>query len=142
MHRGRMLAAALLVLCSSGMVSAESARDDYILHCAGCHLSDGRETSGIIPGLVDAGRFLLVPGGREFLIQVPGVSGSTLGDEALANLVNWLLLEFSPERVGEGFQPYTAAEVGRYRELPLADVERVRNELLADISTPESIPGN
>ncbi len=118
--------------------AAEPGRDNYILHCMGCHLDDGRETPGVVPPLIGAARFLQVPGGREFLVQVPGVSGSTLDDVSLANLMNWLLYEFSPDNLPADFTPYTAEEVARYRNTPLADVETLRAQLLAEIEALKS----
>jgi hypothetical protein len=121
-------------------VNAEPGRDNYILHCMGCHLEDGRETPGIVPSLIGVARFLRAPGGREFLVQVPGVSGSTLGDVPLADLMNWMLQEFSAENPLVDFAPYTAEEVGRYRSTPLADVETLRAELLADAAQEPQQP--
>ena len=54
---------------------------DYALHCMGCHRQDGGGTEGKVPALKGSmGRFLSVPGGREFLVQVPGTSQSALSD--------------------------------------------------------------
>jgi mono/diheme cytochrome c family protein len=101
------------------------------LHCQGCHLDDGRETPGTIPALLGVGRFLSVEGGREFLVQVPGVSLSVIDDQDLAELVNWMLYRFSPEGIPADFEPYTAEEVARYRRSPLVEVETVRARLIA-----------
>jgi mono/diheme cytochrome c family protein len=104
---------------------------NYIVHCQGCHLVDGRETPGKIPALVGAGRFLSVTGGREFLMRVPGVSLSVLDDAELAELLNWMLYRFSTEDMPADFEPYTAEEVASYRRNPLVDVETVRHKLVA-----------
>jgi hypothetical protein len=132
-----LMAAVLLaasILSQTALASSEPGRDNYILHCEGCHLDDGRETPGIIPGLINAARFLSVPGGREFLVQVPGVSGSTLDNNDLATLMNWVLHAFSEDWIARGFKPYTAEEIGLYRDTPLADVEMVREHLLDEIN--------
>ena len=123
----------VLALAPQERATAESAHFNYILHCQGCHLVDGRETAGKIPALIRAGRFLSVEGGRAFLVQVPGVALSTIDDNELADLVNWLLSEFSAEDLPSDFEPYTAEEVGRYRHDPLVDVELVREHLLAAV---------
>lgn len=104
---------------------------NYILHCQGCHLVDGRATPGKIPPLVGTGRFLAAEGGREFLVQVPGVSLSVINDHELAELLNWMLYRFSPGEIPAGFEPYTAEEVARYRRSPLVEVEKVRTKLIA-----------
>ena len=112
--------------------AAASAQFNYILHCQGCHLADGEATPGKIPPLVGAGKFLAVEGGREFLVRVPGVSLSIIPDDELAELVNWMLYRFSAEDMPAEFEPYTAEEVGRYRQQPLVEVETVRAGLLGN----------
>lgn len=130
-----MRAALMLIALVSGLAAADagaagSPQFNYILHCQGCHLADGEATPGKIPPLVGAGRFLLVEGGREFLVRVPGVSLSIIPDDELAELMNWMLYRFSAEDMPEDFEPYTAEEVGRYRQEPLVEVETVRAGLL------------
>jgi hypothetical protein len=105
---------------------------DYLLHCQGCHRADGGETPGSVPPLADqVARFLRVPGGREYLVRVPGSSQSSLDDAALARLLNWIVQRFGPADAAAAAAPYTADEVARVRMPPLVDVERVRAELVA-----------
>jgi len=126
-----------LALCSLA-VQADgpySPRVDYILHCQGCHLPDGAGTPGKVPALKHAvGKFLDVPGGREFLIQVPGTAQSTLSDAEVAAVLNWILHNFSEDELPADFVPYSTAEVTRFRRHPLTDVSAVRAELMARIS--------
>ncbi|MBI2993108.1 MAG: cytochrome c [Gammaproteobacteria bacterium] len=113
----------------------DAARQDYMLHCQGCHQPDGAGAEGRVPNLKDSvGNFLRVPGGREYLIRVPGVANSTLGDEQLAGLMNWLLLNFSREQLPQDFVPYSAAEVRRLRSQGLVDVAPLRRDLLEEIA--------
>jgi hypothetical protein len=119
-----------LALMRVGAV-AETPDFNYMLHCQGCHLVDGRETAGKIPPLVGVGRFLSVEGGREFLVRVPGVSLSVIEDGELAELVNWMLYRFSADDIPPDFEPYTAEEIARYRLSPLVEVEKVRSGLVA-----------
>ena len=129
---------ALVMLTLSFGLSATDSRAggspqfNYILHCQGCHLADGQATPGKIPPLIGSGRFLAVEGGREFLVRVPGVSLSIIPDDELAELMNWMLYRFSAEDMPAEFEPYTAVEVGRYRQEPLVEVETVRAGLLGD----------
>jgi len=89
-----------------------------MLNCQGCHRADGRGTGDAVPALSGvAARFLSVPGGREYLIRVPGVAGSPLEDAPLSALVNWMLRRFDPRHLPVDFKPYTAAEVASYRQL-------------------------
>ena len=66
-------------------------------------------------------------------MRVPGVAQSALGDADLAGVLNWVLLEFSPDELPADFAPYTADEVGRLRQQPLVDVERERAALVRRI---------
>lgn len=109
----------------------------YMLGCQGCHLEDGRgfPQRGVpaLNGFV--GNFLKVPGGREYLVRVPGAAQSELSDERLADVLNWMLRTFSPAQLPAGFMPYTAPEVGRLRKSPLVEVAPVRAELLRRLET-------
>ena len=121
-------------LLSPFIVNAESPRFNYIMHCQGCHLKDGRETPGIIPGLIGASQFLRVPGGREFLATVPGVVTAPITDEEVAAVLNWMLYQFSKSDMPEDFVPYSADELHSLRRTPLLEVEEVREQLLAKIA--------
>lgn len=103
---------------------------NYVLHCQGCHLEDGSATGEEIPALTEAINFLTVPGGREFLIQVPGVANAPVSDQELTQLLNWVLKEFSLSQLPENFLPYTVDEVHYYRNKPLDAVKNIRKQLL------------
>ena len=108
---------------------------DYALNCQGCHRADGAATPGSVPALAGSvGKFLRVPGGREYLARVPGVAQAPLDDAATAAVLNWVLERFDHDDMPADFAPYTAAEVGRLRRSPLTDVERVRRELIEAIT--------
>ena len=74
----------------------EAARSDYLLHCSGCHGSDGAgHRLGRIPQLADRiGHFLSLPDGRAYLVQVPGLNGSGLDVGTPPPGVTGLLREF------------------------------------------------
>ena len=110
--------------------SAATPHVNYMLHCQGCHLADGPATPGIIPPLVNAAVFLAAEGGREYLVRVPGVALSTIPDDELAALVNWMLERFSPGQIPDDFEPYTADEVAKYRRRPLVDVDGARRAII------------
>lgn len=107
------------------------ARRHYALHCIGCHLADG---SGApekgIPGMRGTlAAFLAVPGGREYLVQVPGVMNSGLSDHDVAELMNWLIPRMS-DGAGPLQPPYTAQEIGRLRASRPLDIAATRRRLL------------
>lgn len=127
--------AMLLLLWSATQAEAASPRTDYMLACQGCHLDDGRGFPARgVPALTDfVGNFVQVPGGREFLVQVPGSAQSSLSDQRLADLLNWMLRTFSADQLPAGFVPYSAVEVGHLRADPLVDVAGVRAGLVRRI---------
>jgi len=130
----RARAAALVWLLAASPALAGSPAVDYALNCQGCHLNDGSGTPGSVPPLAGSvGRFMRVRGGREYLVQVPGVATSPLDDAALAAVLNWMLDRFGPPQLPEKYEAYTAAEVGTLRQKPLTNVDRVRADLLRDV---------
>ncbi len=111
-------------------VDAKRARVNYMLNCQGCHLADGRGI-GDIPEMKNfVGNFLRVPGGREYLVRVPGSANAPLNDALLAELLNWMLMEMSASELPTDWQPYTAAEVASYRATTLTDVDKIRAVLI------------
>ena len=126
-----MRAIALGLALAASAAHAETPRVNYMLQCQGCHGADGRG-AGTVPSLEGVGRFLAAPGGREYLVRVPGSSQSALDDAELAEVLNWILREFDPR----DFVPYTAAEVSRVRRPPLDDVDAVRRELERSLAAP------
>ncbi len=127
--------ALLLVTLVVGTAPAASGPElDWVLECQGCHRRDGSGTPGSVPAIRDSvAGFLHVPGGREYLVQVPGVAQAPLDDAQLAGVVNWMLTRFDAAAVPKDFVPYTAAEVATLRLTPLVDPESVRRKLVAEI---------
>jgi cytochrome c553 len=124
---GVVLAAALP---ARAQTDDERRRLDYALHCEGCHLVDGRGLPGAVPPLTGSVALLASrPGGREYLVRVPGVAQAALSDAALAALLDWVIAKFAAGAAPPGFAPYTADEVGRWRRHPLVDVAAARSAL-------------
>ena len=114
-----------------GVPSPQLAEFDYKLKCQGCHRKDGSGDDHTNPPMNGAvAKFLQVEGGREFLIQVPGVATADLDSERLAALVNWTLYRFAPLHLPEGFQPYAASEVESLRQNPLRLERAAKREQL------------
>ena len=112
----------MFVFCQQALAAdappARSAQTLWMLNCQGCHRADGGGTGSAVPAMPGVvGRFLRVPGGREYLIRVPGVAASPLPDDSLAVLVNWMLEKFDRENIPEDFTPYTSEEVSSFRKL-------------------------
>ncbi|MAE96749.1 MAG: hypothetical protein CL910_19040 [Deltaproteobacteria bacterium] len=121
----------------AGARPSNEPRVDWMLQCQGCHQADGSGAprSGV-PNLVGSvARFLSVPGGREYLVRVPGASGSNLTDSELAAVLNWMVQTFGPAEHAHAAAPYTTAEVTRVRRPPLTEVEALRARLLEQLPT-------
>jgi mono/diheme cytochrome c family protein len=125
-----------LLLLLSGMGGTAQAVDyghqSYLLHCAGCHLPDG---SGSKPNDVPTlhgipGHFARIPEGRAFLTQVPGIAYSPLSNAEVAEILNWMLLEYSKDTLPADFMPFTTAEVARLRAERPAEIFKVRESVL------------
>lgn len=117
---------------AEAVAQASSAHSLYVIHCAGCHGRDGAGSEvGRVPDMRGMGRFLQVEGGRQFLIQVPGVMGSGLDDAQVAQVTNWVLATLAAPSVPPGHRPYDAEEVRRARASPLLDVAAHRARLVA-----------
>jgi len=123
----------LLVLMSTAAAQADDRRAEvnYMLHCQGCHLPEAAGFPGRVPPIKDfAGYFLHSDEGRNFLIRVPGVAQSALGDDEVAELMNWLLNSYSADQLPADYTPFTAAEVSRLREDPEHDPQATRAAIL------------
>jgi hypothetical protein len=126
-----MLAGVAVFVGGPASAGGNPPRVDYMLHCMGCHRDDGGGLAGEVPQLKGfVGRFLYVEGGREYLVQVPGVAQAALDDAALAGVLNWMLETFSPAELPADFVPYSGEEVSRYRRDKLIDVSGRRKVLV------------
>lgn len=112
--------------------AAEDPKVAYWLHCAGCHLLDGRGAPPEVPSLIDEpGRIAGLPGGREYLVRIPGVALAGMSDERLAEVLNYMLEAFSGSTLAAGFVPFEASEVGELRMRVLKDPLRRRAEIVS-----------
>ncbi len=112
---------------------------NYMLNCQGCHGPTGEGVQGKVPRMKGfTGFFLHTERGREFVIRVPGVSGSPLGDEPLTALMNWYLRTYSAEQLPEAFVPYAVDEVARLRRQRLEDPDAERAAVMRELG--EQLP--
>lgn len=124
--------ACLALLLAAVAARAQDPRADYMLQCQGCHRADGAGSPGAVPDLRGSlARFASVPGGREYLVRVPGAAQAPLSDQRLAAVLDWMLREFGPAEAAAGLAPYRAEEVARWRSEPYSEVQTVRRELLS-----------
>jgi len=71
--------------------------------------------------------------GREFLIQVPGTSQTSMNDADVAVMMNWMLKQFSAAEVPAGTLPYSEQEVKQLRANRLADVPGRRAAIVSEL---------
>jgi hypothetical protein len=111
------------------------AHNDYLLNCAGCHGLDGAGVprQGVPDFRRSAGVFTRTANAREYLIRVPGSSGSLLTNEALAGVLNWIVAEFGGDAVGPDFQPFTTGEVRSVRRHSYADPAVAREQVAQEL---------
>jgi hypothetical protein len=130
-----LLAGALAAAPAAGASPAE----DYVLHCQGCHLPDGRGAPGRVPSLASVpGRLAGVPGGRAYLAGVPGVTQASLSDARVAALLDWVLARFSPDTRPADFALYSETEIAEARRHPLLDPARTRADLLEALAVRDA----
>ena len=109
------------------------ARSLYVLHCAGCHGMDASGSAlGRVPDMRRVGDFLQLPGGREFIVKVPGVMGSGLDDAQVAAVTNWVLATLAAPSQPPDHRPYDAGEIQQARASPLLDVAAERQRLVSE----------
>ena len=116
----------VLLLVLLGQYSSDAhgatAKFNYLLHCGGCHLTDGSGMDPEVPTLRNKlGPLTLSAEGRGYLVRVPGASQVPLTDEELRDVVNWVLAEYNENTLPESFRPITTEEVQKHRKNPLSD---------------------
>ncbi len=125
-----------LLIGSAG--SNADAQIDYMINCQGCHGDNGRGSPGHVPDLRgELGLMLSEPGGRRYLVQVPGSRNAPIDDAALAALLNWMVPAFSAATLTADFEPYSADEVGSFRRHPVDNIATQRTRLIEEINTRE-----
>lgn len=112
----------------------ERAQFNYQMFCQGCHTPDGSGARAVPQMKEHIGYFLQTPNGREYLVRVPGSATSALDNEQLAEVLNWIIIEFSGASSDDSFVRYTPEEVGRLRQAPLNEVVSYRARLLTEIA--------
>jgi hypothetical protein len=128
------LSAAACIALTTGALADTPMLTVYTLNCSGCHGAQGLGVPEVgIPNLNEAGRFVRTELGREYLIQVPGLSQSRLDDATAARLLNWILYKFSAGPLPRNFTPYTAEEVTHFRADKASDAKIRRDAILAEM---------
>ena len=134
------MAFGLVGVAGAARADDERARQNYLLHCMGCHTETGVGLPGRVPSLRGTfARLAQNPDGRSYVLRVPGVTQSTLEPERLAEVLNWTIRAFRDGAEPAQVPPFTAAEVAAARERPLLEVTATRERVLnrPKAATPE-----
>jgi hypothetical protein len=124
----RLICFTLIMLISNGVFANPGI--SYLLHCGGCHLPDGRGVPPEVPSLRDElGKLVQIPGGRDYIVRVPGASQAPIPDQELADVLNFVLMEFNKQTLAKDFEPLTESEVSASRQNILADPFKYRDQL-------------
>lgn len=122
----------------AGEMNWQRAQFNYQMFCQGCHTPDGSGARSV-PRMKDhVGYFLTTAQGREYLVRVPGSATSALDDEQLAEVLNWIILEFAGNSSSEDYDRYTSVEVAQLRRRPLNEVAQYRAQLLVEIASAKT----
>lgn len=130
--------ALLATAATAGGLNPQRAQFNYQMSCQGCHAPDGSGANEVPRMRDQVGVFLATAAGREYLVRVPGSAVSALDDADLAEVLNWIVLEFAGNSAPDPFEPYTAEEVGRLRQQPLNEVAQYRAQLLGEIARTQT----
>jgi len=114
-------------------VKERRAKFNYQMFCQGCHAPDGIGRKSVPTLRNSMSQFMRSQLGREYLVRVPGSANSPLSNEELADVLNWMLREFSPNDTD--WRPYLAKEVGQYRKQPLFETVEYRKKILKQLAT-------
>jgi cytochrome c553 len=142
----------VLTLAASGLAGATglpgfvgaahaSPAQDYMLYCMGCHGAEAQGVPGKIPPLAHAlGRYMRTPGGRNYVLRVPGAANSALSDAQLTAVLNWLAQQFNSEDLTADVALFSVSEVGAVRHTPLASVLAARREVVRNLAATGTAP--
>ncbi len=117
--------------------------EDFSRNCQGCPRADGMGAPGAVPRLRRfVGYFTHLPEGRAYIATPAGVMLPHLDDARLAAVLNWTVRTFSPDELAPDFRPFTAEEVGRYRQDPPTNVMATREKLVERLQAAGVIQGD
>ena len=115
-------------------INPARAKFNYQMLCQGCHIPTGEGGRGVPNMRNQVGYFLNQPAAREYLIRVPGSANSALDNQRLAELLNWVVVEFAGSSEPQQWPPFSVQEVTVARAAPLFEVVEYRRELVKQLN--------
>ena len=127
-----------------GLPELTTPQSDYVEHCSGCHGMQGNSAPAEIPVLRDrVGYFMCTPQGRDYLIRLPNVAYSAIGDnQELADMMNFVVFGLGGNSAPKGTKPFTASEVARLRKRALAteSLTAARADVVSKLGSGCAVP--
>lgn len=111
-------------------------QSDYVEHCGGCHGIQGTSFPARVPQLRGrAGYFLCTKESRAYLLELPNVAFSSLDDERLAAMMNFVAFDLGSTGADHAAARFTPAEIAEARRHPLssASLIQVRGRVVRQI---------
>ncbi len=140
MSRQKWLTGLILVCLANGplgqvaFAQTLNAKNNYLLHCSGCHRGDGTGSrTGGVPSLSLVKAFTSDAEGRKYLMHVPGIAYSGLSNKEIAAVVNYVVVRLGQPDVP--FQLFTAEEVDHLRAVNIDDIVGYRRALAKRYAT-------
>lgn len=129
--RAALLALVVALPAGSAMAN-DGARSDYILRCAGCHGMSGEGTlRGGVPAFPDSiGAIAESREGRAYIFHVPGVQSASLDPAETAEVMNYILDQWSDGRA----PPFSEAEVREHLSRPVPDIVALRRAIAEELA--------
>ncbi|PCI52411.1 MAG: cytochrome c, class I [Gammaproteobacteria bacterium] len=115
-------------------MNTDRAKFNYQMLCQGCHTPDGTGGKSVPKIKNYIGYFLQNQMAREYLVRVPGSANSSLNDEQLAEVLNWMILEFGGDSVPKNMKYYITNEVAKLRQQSLFEVVEYRKMLVKQLA--------
>ena len=108
-----------------------SARSLYMLKCSGCHRVDGQGApeAGIPPFPGFIAPLARNDDGRVYIAHVPGIMGSRLSNEQLADVLNYVIDEWAGEDAADTPR-FTTEELAALREVPVTNIVEYRRDVV------------
>jgi mono/diheme cytochrome c family protein len=129
MQPATALATVFASVALTAAASELSPRANYILRCAGCHGIEGAGTViGGVPSFHGSVSDLANDeAGRTYVLNVPGVLGSSLTESEIAAVMTYVVDNWGSEPA----PPFSPEEVALRRAKPVADIVALRRALAA-----------
>ncbi|MEO8683581.1 MAG: hypothetical protein ABI414_01940 [Devosia sp.] len=129
-----LIKAILIALLATGLATGAERmpKANFILKCAGCHLSDGSgmPAAGIPDFVGKVGVFAALPEGRAYLLHVPGVIGSSLTDAQIADVLNYIMETWAGPSLPTDYMPFDATEVAALRQQNIGNAVKYRRVIV------------